>query len=435
MSSSFSTKDTALGTNSPAFELWNYCPYLTCGERTNAGTEGRFCGQCSSAFNVCHKCRATNRLLADFCRGCGEELLANAWPLESGLRSPGIELHSIHALQAIEPPFPIQLGAGIPVPPIAADGLLLISLTNGRIVLLGEQSGRQIGALSVPGGIAVTPALHSGTLFVASDKSLYSFDLSAFLDQPSLQQLTPVWSYDSDSERIIQPVLLDENAVFILGAKSRGSVLSAVSQRGGSPVWSEPIELDTELTTPPLLVGTTLVVITIDGKVTMVEASNGNVSQTFPLNRRVNLQATPFVIDNRIILSDLEGHIFELVLTPSGPLINPLFSHHSRISSIAASAHYIALGHMAGVTLLSSRGLLHWTSDTLESVSTTPIVAGESVFVLDDEGSGLLFDVLKSNPLGRMKLLSREGALSPLITQSRIVTVSADGMVVAIGWH
>lgn len=434
MSSSFSTKEQVAG-GSPTFELWNYCPYLTCGERTNVGAEGRFCGQCASAFNVCKNCRATNRLLADFCRGCGKELPSNAWPLESGLRTPRVELSSIRTLHGSEAPFPIQLHAGVQVSPIAADGLIVIPQSDGVIALLGEQTGKQMGALSVPEGIAVTPALQSGTLFVASGKTLYSFDLCSFLDQPSLQQVAPVWSFESDSARIIQPILVDDDAVFILGARSQRSVLWAVSQREGLPVWPKPVEMDTDLTTPPLLVGTNVVVITADGKVSVIEASNGNVSQTFPLNRRVDLQATPFVIDNRIVLSDYDGHVFELVLSQSGPLINPLFNHRSRVSSIAASAHYIALGHMAGVTLLSSRGLLHWTSDTIDSVSTTPIVAGDSVFVLDDAGNGLLFDVLKSNPVSRMKLQSREVGPSPLMTQSRIVTVSADGMVVAIRWH
>lgn len=435
MMSSFTTKEPVVGGGSPAFELWNYCPYLTCGERTNVGAEGRFCGQCGSVFNVCKNCRVTNRLLADFCRGCGQGLPANAWPLESGLRTPRVELSSIRTLHAPEAPFPIQLRAGVQVSPIAADGLIVIPQSDGAIVLLGEETGRQMGALPVPGEIVVTPALNSGTLFVPSGKTLYSFDLCAFLDQPSLQQVAPVWSFESDSARIIQPALVNDDAVFIVGGRSQRSTLSAVSQRDGSPVWATPLEIDTDLTTPPLLVGTNVVVITVDGKVFVVEASTGNVSQTFPLNRRVDLQATPFVVDNRIVLSDFDGHVFELVLSQSGPLINPLFSHRSRISSIAASAHHIALGHMAGVTLLSSRGLLHWTSDTIESVSTTPIIAGDSVFVLDDAGNGLLFDVLKSNPISRMKLQSREVGPSPLITPSRIVTVSADGMVAAIRWH
>jgi outer membrane protein assembly factor BamB len=302
-------------------------------------------------------------------------------------------------------------------------------------VLLGERTGQQAGGLSVPDGIVVTPALHSGTLFVASGKTLRAFDLCALLDRTSAQHAGPVWSFEPDATRIIQPVLVDDRAVFVIAGKSQRSALFALSQRDGAPLWSQPLEIETDLTTPPLLVGTNVVVITVDGKVSVVEAATGNVRHTFPLHRRVDLQATPCVVDNRIVLSDFDGHVLELVLTPSGPLINPLFNHRSRVSSIAANARYIALGHMSGVTLLSSRGLLLWTSDTIESVSTTPVVASDSVFVLDDAGNGLLFDVLKSNPVSRMKLQSGDVGPSPLVTQSRIVTVSAEGIVVAIRWH
>jgi len=435
MSFPITRKDESILGNNPVFQLWAYCPYLPCGERVESDSESRFCGECGSAFNVCHNCSSTNRLLAGFCRGCGQGLQTEVWPMEPGLASSSIQRSSINTLEEVQPPFPVHLGVGVQVSPIATDGLMVIAQSDRTVVLLSEHTGKRLGALTLPSAISVTPALRSGTLFVAGDDRLYAYDLANFLDQPSLQQLEPVWSYECENGSITRPLLIDEAAIYPFSRNSQQVVLHAVSQANGAQLWPVALVLDTNQIAPPLLVNNQLVLITSDGQVTIVETTTGEIKQKFLLNARVDLQATPFVVDNRVFLSDPSGQIIELVLDRAGPLINLLYHHRARVSSIAASRQFIALGHTSGLTLLSSRGNLQWTSDTLESISATPIIAGDSIFALDDSGNGLLFEALKSNPVVRVKLLSGEVGMSPLMTQSRIVVVGADGKVVALDWH
>jgi outer membrane protein assembly factor BamB len=247
--------------------------------------------------------------------------------------------------------------------------------------------------------------------------------------------MAPVWSFECPGKGVTQPLVVDEVAIYVLADRDQHAVLYAVSQSNGAALWPEPLVLETNQVAPPLLVQDQIILIAGSGQVSVVETGTGEITRSFSLNRRVDLQVTPFVVDNRVFLSDPSGYVFELVMDRSGPVINALYDHRARLSSIAASSQYIALGHMAGLTLLSSRGNFQWTSDTMESVSATPIIAGDSVFALDDGGNGLLFDVLKSNPVARMKLLSGEVGMSPLMTQSRIVVVGADGKVVALDWH
>lgn len=426
-------EESVLG-NNPVFELWSYCPYLSCGERAE-GSDARFCGECGSPFNVCPNCQATNRLLAVFCRGCGNGLQTGVSPMEPGLASSSIQRSSINSLEEVQPPFPVQLGVGVQVSPIATDGLVVIAQSDRTVVLLSEHTGKRLGAFSLPSAISVTPALRSGTLFIAGGNGLHAFDLANFLDQPSLQQLVPVWSFECENGYIAQPLLIDDEAIYLFSHHSQQASLQAVSQGNGARLWSAPLMLDTNQTAPPLLVNNQLVLITSDGHVTIVETTTGEIKHKFSLNARVDLQTTPFVVDNRVFLADHGGQIIELVLDRGGPVVNSLYHHRSRVSSIAASRQFIALGHMSGLTLLSSRGNLQWTSDTLESISATPIVAGDSIFALDDSGNGLLFEALKSNPVVRVKLLSGEVGMSPLMTQSRIIVVGADGKVVALDWH
>lgn len=429
-------KDVMAAAYGPVFELWNYCPYLPCGERTEAGAGSCFCGHCGSVFNICLRCRATNRLLAGFCRGCGRKLETEVWPMEAGLRASSLRLNSIKALGELHSPFPLHLDAGIEVSPIAAEGVLFITQSDGGgVVLLSEYTGSQLGHLPVLDQIAVTPALRAGTLFVAAGKRLYAFELSNFLDQPGMPPPAPAWAFECAGEAISQPLLIDEAAVYLLARSGRREILEAVSQQNGERLWLTPLRFETIEIAPPVMVRDQLVLLTHSGEANIVQAATGELQQTFSLNRRLDPQVSPFVLDERVILADPNGYVFELVLGQGGPFINLLYDHRARISSIAASPQFIALGHMAGLTLLSSRGNLLWSSDTLESVSSTPIVAGESVFALDDAGNGLLFDVLKSNPVARVKLLAGEVGASPLLTRSHLVVVGEDGKVAVIQWH
>jgi len=428
-------------TNQPAaietavFELRHYCPYLGCGERTNANGRESVCGQCGSSFTVCHKCGVGNRLLACFCRGCGENQQTEVWPMEAGLRSDIVERASVKSVGNVQAPFPLQLGAGVQVSPIAADGLIVIAQSDGVISLLGEYTGSRLGTLSLGAPVLVTPALNSGLLFVATGAKLSAFDIASFLDERALQQLDPIWSEECEGEAITQPLLVDDDAVYCLTRSGPRAILHAIAQGSGSQLWRTEFTVERQQLAPPLLILDQIVVINTAGEVNLIQRKTGQIEKTFALNRTLDPQVQPFAVNNRIYLSDPRGFIFELVLGGSGPLINSLYDCKSRVSSVAASSQFIAVAHMAGITLLSARGHELWSSDISESVSTTPIVAGESVFALDDSGNGLLFNVLRANPERRMKLLPGEAGLTPLITHSQIVVVGADGKVVAFSWH
>lgn len=435
MSTQATKKDVHMTADGPVFHLWDYCPYLSCGEPTNVEQSERFCGQCGFPFNACPDCRATNRLLASFCRGCGQRLESTAWPMEAGLHSDWANRSSIRSLGEVRHPFPVRLGAGVAGSPIAADGLIVIAQTDARVSLWSEHTGEQIGFIPITEPIHVTPALNAGTLFVAAGCRVYAFDLTEFVDQPSLQQVIPVWAHDCVGKAVTQPLLVDENAVYVLSNAEDGAVLEAISLMDGQPLWAAPVQFQTHHTKTPVLVDGHVVVVTLEGEVSVVQSTTGQVTQSFSVERPIDSQVSPFVFENRIFLSDPHGYVFQVLLDRSGPLINGLYDHGSRLSGLSANEQFIVLCHMAGVTLLSSRGNLLWASDTVESVSASPIISGESVFVIDDAGNGLLFDTLKSNPIARVKLSSEEVGPSPLMTPSHIVVASAEGTVTAIGWE
>jgi outer membrane protein assembly factor BamB len=421
--------------SAPVFELWNYCPYLMCGERINIDSSIRFCNQCGNVFNVCSACRVTNRLLAIFCRGCGKKMETEAWPMQAGLRARQLRSDSINFIGEVQSPFPIHLGAEVSVQPIAADGITIISQRGGGVTILSELNGEKIGSLSFGDNITATPALRAGNLFIAAGKRIYSFDLGHVLDEAAVSQATPEWVFECAGGVIEQPLLIDETAIYSLASSGDYHILDAISQSSGQRLWPEPLHIESSLTAPPILVEDHIVLITSAGHVKLILVETGQVERAFPLNRQVDLQVSPFVLNHRVLLADQNGYLLEIILEKSGPVFNDLYNQNARISNISANEQFIALGHMAGLTLLSSRGNLQWSSDTIESISVPAIVSGETVFALDDAGNGLLFNALKSNPVARVKMLSGEISTAPLMTRSRIVAVSEDGKVAAIDWN
>lgn len=419
----------------PIIELWNYCPYLACGERTNVGAAARFCGQCGAGFNVCSACLATNRLLAGFCRACGKGLDNEAWPMHPGLKAPRKMRATIGSLGEISAPFPLRLEGEVMVSPIAADGLLVVTHGQGSLTLLGEMSGQVLGSIFVNQAIAVTPALHAGTLFVAAGARLIGFDLSEFLDQPVKLSVQPLWDIVCEGEAIMQPLLVDQQAVYIFAASGEQGLLEAISQVSGRRLWAEALRLNSHQIAQPLFVAGFILLVTLDGEVSVVDAATGKLRHTLTLGWKLEPQVPPFALDDRALFVDVDGHVFEIAMEQNGPVVNHLYAHQARIASLAASNEFIALGHMAGLTLLDARGQLLWSNDSIESISGAPIVVGHSVFALDDTGNGLLFDVLRANPTLRRKLLAGWVGTPPLMTQAKIVAVSGDGKVTAIDWQ
>jgi hypothetical protein len=355
--------------------------------------------------------------------------------MQAGLMRSEIDFASIQSIDQTRPAVRLRLGAKVLAQPIAAEGLIVVPLDDGSLSIVGEHHGKEAGRVRAGGSITVTPALKNGYLFVGAGPTVLSFDLARFMDRASKFDLRPAWTFECAGSEVIQPLLACEKAIYLLSRDGNESVLEAVAEEDGKPIWSQPLRFSTSRTAPVLLIKDRLVVITLGGEVSLIESRTGQLCESRPLGRAVAPQVPPFVVGNHALIADREGNLFQLNLSESGPLVTPIYSHGSRIASLAANEESIAIGHPAGLTLLNSRGHLLWSSDGTESISVTPIVAGKSIFALDDTGTGLLFDVLRATPRGREKLLSGQITVPPLMTRSRIAAVNEDGEVVTIPWR
>jgi hypothetical protein len=223
--------------------------------------------------------------------------------------------------------------------------------------------------------------------------------------------------------------------VYLVTKEGEQILLDAVSRTDGSRAWPEPLRLGSSQMALPALINNLLVLTTLDGEVSIISCALGDIVDRFSLRSAIDPQVSPYVVNDRVLFADRRGSVLEISFSESGIFCNQLFGQRGRIFSLAASESYIAVGHMAGLTLLNSRGHLLWSNNSLEPVSVSPIIADKTIFAIDDSGLGLLFDALRSNPIERVKMLSGEITMPPLMTRSGIAAATADGELSLIDWR
>jgi hypothetical protein len=419
------------------FEFANYCPHLECGEilKDSLARSSKFCAHCGSGIIGCSVCQATNRLFAVYCRGCGNALDTELCPLQTGLRASDIELPSMKSIEPPQAQSTLRLGGTMLAHTIAVQGLLVLCLQEGFIVLVSEFQHQELGRIQVSGAINFTPVLQDGLLCVAVGSSVFAFDLARFLDQPSKSNVLPEWSFEMQSGAIIQPLLASKTLLYLTikdGAQTR---IEAIRLEDGQKAWAHPLRFDTTHTAPPVLLGRHIVLLTLAGEAHLMDAFEGRLLNSLPLNRTVDLQVQPFVTENRMLFADTDGNILEIVLDEGAPLLNLLYSNQARITALSANKDFISFGHISGLTLLNSRGHRIWSYDNLDSISFAPLIAGKSIFAFDDRGNALLFDELKATPLDKVKMLSSDINIPPLLTRAKIIAVNVYGDLVAVNWR
>jgi hypothetical protein len=419
------------------FDFSSHCPHLSCGEAVRADSSRctRACEKCGSDLVICSSCGATNRPMAVYCRGCKQRNRFEVCPVQRGLQAVGASFSSIQMIDQIQAPFPKRFAGTMPASPLAVDGLLVLAFSDGRVQLISENSGSTVGQIASCDKIAVTPALKDGFLYVAAGSQLEAFDLTRSLYHLAIPSLKPAWTAQTIGGTIITPLLVDDKSVYMVTREGEQILLEAVSRSDGSRAWAEPLRLGASRIVPPALIKDVLMLVTLDGEANVIEPVSGAVNETLDLQSMIDPEVFPYVVGDRMLLADRSGDLLEISFGRNGFICNHIFGQRGRISSIAASESYIVVGHMAGLTLLNSRGHALWSNNSLEPVSVSPIVSGESIFAIDNSGLGLLFDVLRSNPVERVKMLSREVSLPPLMTHSNIVAASAGGELSLIVWR
>jgi hypothetical protein len=315
----------------------------------------------------------------------------------------------------------------------AAGGVVTVPAGDSSIAILSESSQRLIARLPLPDVVAVTPAIHRGMLFAATGKHILAFDLARHLSQMSRAEISPAWTIECGT--VIQPLLTDSERIYLSSRDGHRTMIDALWQKSGARAWFSPVIIDALQTSPPLLVKNLLIVIALSGDVSVIDSESGQELGKFSLGRRLSNHIQPYVAGTRAILVDADNNVCEIALSEKGFTAHLIYTHPARILTVAASEEFITIGHLSGLTLLNSRGNALWSSDLMESISVAPLIASNSIFALDDSGTGLLFDPIRSTPSTRVRLIGGEILAPPILTRASIAAANLAGEVAIAAWR
>jgi outer membrane protein assembly factor BamB len=363
-----------------------------------------------------------------------------------GVAATSVQFGSIGAIGAIGIgnggglPEVVRLGGTVKAQLVAVDGLIVASLHEGNVRLLSEE-GEVLLSLSVGGAderIQVTPALVDGCLYIISGEHLLAYDIAPLLDGHGRITVRTEWETRIAGAVIRSPLVVSGGLIFVVGLDPTQALVKAFACSDGQPAWESMLDVSADSQVHLMVVDNLLVLMTSFGVVRVIQTEKWQLKYETKFEHGLNRNVDPYVFGKDIVFVDEGQNICKFTPGSNQPQPKKLYPiGHSTTTSLATSDEYIAIGHDAGLTLLTASGKVLWSNDTLESISVTPIIAGESIFAVGDEGHGYLFRKSNGNPIGRVSLGGSVGKVQipPVMTRTRIVIMSANGNFVSCRWE
>lgn len=409
------------------------CPQRDCIQELDNSTSHVIsqCSTCKSFLTRCLECRSTNRLLAVYCRACGERLENSLRPMHLGISNFTDRQESIGRLGE----FVIKsLGGNVIAQMLAAEGVIIVAFTNGEINLLSEE-GDLIFSFKIEDrspNITLTPALIDGYLYILSGENLLAYDLASALENKDRTILRVEWKASIAKSIIHSPIVVDEKYVFVLDKSCGKATVKAFNRLDGQPAWEYPIDVDPGSYVHLLISGQFLITITQSGFIQVIRNANGHPDYQTRHQRKLSLNVAPYVSRNEIVFIDEEQDIYKLLITHQ-PSVRKIYSIGQSPNCLALSDKYIAVGIDAGLILLRSDGTFLWSNSSLDTISVTPIIAGDSIFALGKANQGYLFgrssdNIKSSNNFGTNV---GEVIIPPVITRQHILIATKGGKLVS----
>jgi len=423
-------KQTAVNLKHPFVDFSKNCPHPKCGEPL--GDARHFCAHCGGAFGLCANCLAANRLLAVHCRFCAQPMKTAVWPMEPGLIAKAEHATGAGEFATVQHAAPYV--AKVIASPIAADGLIVVAYLDGHVVVLSQHNLSPLFRFQIKESIAVTPALKDCVLYLAAGSRLYACDLAAAISD---QKWKPnvLWHFDCEGE-IVQPVLADDRNVYVVTKNDRqyqveAFRLAVLDAEPDQPqrVW-KPQTVGNSRTTPLMRVNRRLALVSFEGALVTLDANTGQM-QSFPNPAGMpHPNVAPCVAGERIIFINADKQVCKLNPESSPPGVAFFEGSRDEIKALAANEKYIALGLSYGLVLLDDRGSRLWeNADTDQAITVAPVLTDQNIFALTSSGVVFKFNPVTGAALDKRKLFSGSVLTPPLLTQSMLAAVSAEGEV------
>ncbi len=306
--------------------------------------------------------------------------------------------------------------------PAVAEQLIFTSSKNGTVTANDKMTGKSIWSVNTGSALSSGVSAHEGLVFVGTHKG----ELIA-LSQSNGRQ---AWTAFVGSEMLAPAD--SKNGITL--AKSIDGQVTAIATSDGHALWhyqeNEP-NLILRGSSAPQISGNAVIVGFESGKLVRLNLHSGNLewksvvaepSGLFAIQRMVDIDADPLVVDNRVYAATYQGQVARLELS-SG---NELWTHD--ISSYAGSAANHATVYVSDATshlfaFNAANGSLLWEQKQLAHRTITgPALLGNYVLVGDDEGYLHVLSQADGHFVARV-LVNSSGILATPVVNNNIVYV------------
>lgn len=398
------------------------------------------CSRCKEVQNYCPNCSSSVRVLSRFCRTCGSTL-KNNWSVEQpGLRTRPARNIEVDVKSVFRLDWELFLESEMTATPIVARGIIILTLSNGHIVILDEADGHIRRELSTAPPLSFTPIISDNLLIVASGEGIIAFDLIAAVYGNIAKGSLKAWQYRfSKDEQVIQPLLAIGDMVIAIIKNAQQTELLILDKKNGQKRNNILLDQRGNKTTSPYLSGKDLFVGIKNGSVVAVDITQAKIIASSPLGRGVDTNISPVALGNNLLYVLADGKIWASQTTDlsQGRFTLQAFGEIGGllINSLAASGKYLAIAHGFGVALYDNFGKLIWeTQLDGNSIVSPPLIVGNWAWVVDDSGTMFFFNLISSVPKLRQRIFEYSLSLPTLLTADHLIFSNRIGQVKVFRW-
>ena len=398
------------------------------------------CPRCKEAQSYCPSCGASVRVLARFCRACGTTL-RNNWSIEHpGLRARPTRSLDVDAKSVFRLDWELSVDSEMTATPLAARGVLILTLNSGHIVILDEVDGNVRRELATTPPLSFTPIISDNLLVVATGEGIVAFDLIAAIYGNVARGGLKVWHHRfAIDEQVIQPLLATDDMVMAVVKNTEQTQLLILDKKTGQQRHNVLLDSRANKTTTPYLKGKELFIGIKSGSIMAIDITQAKVVASSPPGRGIDTNIIPTSLGNNLLYVLADSKIWasqttdltqgKITLQPFGDIGGLL------INSLASSDKYLAVAHGFGVALYDAFGKQIWeTQLDGNSISSPPLIVGDWLWVIDDSGVMFFFHLTTSVPKMRQRIFEYSVSLPAILTADRLVFSNRIGQIKVFRW-
>lgn len=301
-------------------------------------------------------------------------------------------------------------------------GVIYIGDADGAVRAMKLSDGELVWEKKFDTFYVTTPSVREGMIYFGdTDGILHALDAKT-------GQLK--WEYTTGAELETGPNFYKDRLL----VTSHDGTLTALAADSGEEIWKHTIEEPIQC--GPTLAGSLTFLGGCDESLHVIDVESGKPVQD-PLPLFSPTGSTPSVSDGVVFIPTSSGEIVAYNPKQREPLWrfydSKLASEFKRVSVAVADDLVVATSRNKRVFALDAKtGKVKWQTPLRKRSDASPVIAGQSVFVVAADGRLLRFD-LKTGKESWMMELKPSFTASPAVADGKLIVASTRGVVYCFG--